>query len=65
MITEDIKFKRVTCSISISTVLDDELRRIANEMGLTKSGVINYLVRLGLREYILTEKGYKRDGNDQ
>lgn len=42
---------RRTVTVSVSEVLNDRLDDICDEMGVTKSGVVNYLIRLGLKQY--------------
>ena len=42
---------RRVLSLSVTEGLFDEISRLSGEMGLTKSGVVNYLIRLGIIRY--------------
>ena len=46
-----MKLVRRVLSLSITESLFDELSKLSGEMGLSKSSVVNYLIRLGIKRY--------------
>ena len=46
-----MKLIRRVLSLSVTETLFDEIGKLSGEMGLTKSGVVNYLIRLGIIRY--------------
>ena len=52
---------RITLTVSVSGEINDKLNAMSKTMGTTKSGAVNYLIRLGFIQYERIEKAVKNN----
>ena len=56
---------RCTVTVSVSEEINNRLNDIGDEMGITKSGVVNFLIRLGMKQYSAQYEEVSDDGDEQ
>lgn len=60
-----VNMMRCTVTVSVSEEINNRLNDIGDEMGITKSGVVNFLIRLGMKQYFAQYEEVNEDGNEQ
>ena len=60
-----VNMMRCTVTVSVSEEINNRLNDIGDEMGITKSGVVNFLIRLGMKQYSAQYEEVANDGDEQ